>query len=374
MLALFLLLSLLVQLVSGKKHYSNHRDRNHWDRNATIESAFNITDNRRISAKNIYLPKLFILGAQKCATTTLFFLFEKHHPNVCSRQIKETGYFNNAKNVGWENGIEGFQSILQYNETCQKLVGHRDVNVRTHNIEATPRYFDSEDALLRMYYSYSRELRPKLRFILVLREPVAREFSWYNHNARFCSRSIHDYIKARPEMAVEVKGGRAQWNVTELCGERHCKPSCLTHASRAVLGKEVEALATFGESLAANETENVVGTYSVHLKRWLNYFDRSQFFIANYDTLLTNTTDTVERMTSFLGLPPFPQEAYANDSIKMIHVNKAGVKTTLDCVSQSALHEYYEPYNQELYELLESTRRPDSFEPAFPKFRPSLCS
>ena len=232
-----LLLLCCVQTILGNKFSEVNR----WDRNETTEIALGITEGHLISEQNIHIPKLFILGSQKCASTSLYDLFENQHSNICNRFHKETGYFDNIKST-WAGGIKQYESLLRHNETCQRFLNNSIKYQRTHNMDATPRYFDKKEVALRMYHSYSRELRAQLRFILVLREPVAREFSWYNHNVRFCTKSMHKYIQRHKTLARKVAAGEAQWDTSALCHERHCKSSCRTHAYRAVLGKEEEAL------------------------------------------------------------------------------------------------------------------------------------
>jgi uncharacterized membrane protein YgcG len=165
---------------------------------------------------------------------------------------------------------------------------------------------------------------------------------------------MHTYISQHKMLAKRVAEGTAEWNVSELCNEVHCRGvSCNRYAHHAQLNREIDGIANFTQYFLEDKIAINKGEYVVHLERWLRYFNREQLFILNLSTLLTNTTDTVHRLLSFLNLPPFPAKQYSREGkIVLPHKNSAQVQTKFDCAVRTALYPHFAPHNARLYELL----------------------
>jgi hypothetical protein len=295
-------------------------------------------------------PSFFIIGAPKCATTSLYDLFVKH-TSICRSSVKEVHYFDQEEK--WQRGASFYKNHFDVGN-CGRKAKNRTNPV--YFMDSTPDYFPNKLVPVRMHRSFSEADRLRKRFILILREPVEREYSWYNHRARFCTRYMHTYMERHRAQAQAVKNGVATWNVKELCGDPHCRSSCSNVTAQATLNHEVEYIANFTQYMRNGDLLPQKSAYVHHLQHWLTYFNRSQFFIVNLDTLLTNTTDTVERMLRFLDLPPFPQRTYDDSGqIKLPHSNSARMETTFDCAVRTALYPFYAPLNEQLYALLRQT-------------------
>lgn len=294
-----------------------------------------------------HTPSFYIIGAPKCATTSLYELFVTH-PNICRSYTKEVHYFDHADK--WEKGAAFYTSHFNNEDCAEKL---RSAGEEIHYMDSTPDYFANREVPIRMLKSFTEADRAQKKFILVLREPVEREYSWFNHRARFCSKQMHTYMVNHRAQAQKVAAGTAVWNLKGLCSDVHCRSSCSNRTTTARPGHEIEALANFTEYMQNGDLIPEKSAYVQHLRHWLHYFERRQFFVVNLATLLTNTTDTVQRMVRFLGLPPLPQRTYDSDGrLKLPHSNSAKVATTFDCAVRTALYPYYAPLNRELYALL----------------------
>ena len=98
-----------------------------------------------------------------------------------------------------------------------------------------------------------------------------------------------------------------------------------------------------------------------HLFHWLHLFPREQFFIVNFEYLIRNTSDTMQRIEKFLGLDP-----QFTAKVKLPHDNTAVVKTSLDCTTRDLLQIRYAPRVQRLYDYV--AMNTTSYEPPFLKF------
>jgi hypothetical protein len=78
-----------------------------------------------------------------------------------------------------------------------------------YNIDSTPSYIRVPDVIINMNNTFSSSQLAKKKFVLVLREPAARECSWYQHVARGCV----NYMKFR----LDKKQNKAGSCIPFLC-------------------------------------------------------------------------------------------------------------------------------------------------------------
>lgn len=108
------------------------------------------------------LPNFFVVGAQKCATTSLHH-FLAAHPEIYLPFEKETKFF--VDNKRYTQGIEHYES-----EYFSKWKGERAVG------EVDPDYIYFQHAIERV----ARDLNiHSVKFIVILRNPIERAFSHY---------------------------------------------------------------------------------------------------------------------------------------------------------------------------------------------------
>ncbi|MEZ8723971.1 sulfotransferase domain-containing protein, partial [Vibrio pomeroyi] len=105
-------------------------------------------------------PDFFIVGAQKCGTTSLYYYIEKYALNFRTPIDKELYFFSE----NYHKGLNYYRAkfpIFKFN----KLTG-----------EATPDY---------IYYHRAPDLIkkdfPNSKIVIVLRDPAERAYSQYNH-------------------------------------------------------------------------------------------------------------------------------------------------------------------------------------------------
>lgn len=107
-------------------------------------------------------PNFFILGAAKSGTTTLANLL-RQHPDVFIPRLKEPEYFSH--DPYYCNGFDWYLRTF-----------YRDAGPRAAVGDATPHYL--------LYEKVARRIRRDIppaghRFIVLLRDPVKRAYSWY---------------------------------------------------------------------------------------------------------------------------------------------------------------------------------------------------
>ncbi len=124
-------------------------------------------------SKHLSIPNLFIVGAAKAGTTSLY-EYLVQHPDIYMSPVKEPHYFSdvyrqNNKRLS-RKPISDEKTYLSLFEavTNERVIG-----------EASTSYFGNENAPSRIY-----AFNPKAKIIVMLRDPVERAYSYYLQRVR----------------------------------------------------------------------------------------------------------------------------------------------------------------------------------------------
>lgn len=189
---------------------------------------------------------VFMLGAMKAGTTSLADLLSQH-PDICLSSPKEPHFFTEKEGVDldWYHArfaqperrilidastsytIAPVEVVIPFKRVCEK---YRGIPEKIH------RY------------------NPEARFIYVLREPVSRTYSHYNHNAR-------DGWEKRPFM---------------------------------------QAIHEDAQYLSASH-------YLQQLEAYWAFFPKATFLLLPFEEIMKSPGDAARRCFDFLGLPPAPE-------------------------------------------------------------------
>jgi len=285
-------------------------------------------------------PDLFVVGVQKCATTSLWTLLNKH-PEICRGKTKEVHYFDwfYSKSKGPE-----FYAKSLYKDCKGKYV------------DMTPSYFSYSDIPIKMYQDFPPDTHANKRFVVILRDPVARMFSWYNHNVKLCvGGPLAEFLQSKRSKGEKMPEGG--WNITssDICQEKHCESlHCGKYSTLLRPGHELDVLATFDQFAFSPAANEATGRYTTSLGIWLMHFRRDQILIVNFEHLIKNTATVANNIASFFGLTQrFP------DNVTLPDVNTATVKTVLSCATRDKLIAHYAVHVQDLYDYMERTPAAD---------------
>ena len=185
-------------------------------------------------------PTTIIIGAQKCGTTALL-NFLSYHPSVACNTYKEAHYFDNYDN----SRDYSYRSYLRY------VPFSRPDQI---TIEKTPKYFRLQNIPLLMY-NYQKFIQKRLKFILIVRNPIKRAISHVYHTER------HKRIKVE--------------NLSAMLTEP---------ANFFVKGSH----------------------YGQFLQNWMKVFNRNQFLIINGDSFgKENPVSVLRNVENFLEIPSY---------------------------------------------------------------------
>jgi hypothetical protein len=239
------------------------------------------------------LPDFLILGAQKAGTTALY-AYLRWHPQVTGPSFKEVSFFDRH----YARGERWYRAHLPVRRSG--IVG-----------EASPSYLFHPLAPERV-----ARMLPRARLIALLRNPVDRAFSHYQH---------------------EVALGREQLSFEDA----------LAQEDERMQGELERMLRdpTYFSYAWWNYTYASRGRYADQLERWLAAFPREQLLVLLTEELATDTARTYGRVLDFLGV-----DARGLDSYPRIFEREYG---GMDAATRARLETKFAEPNRRLRELLE---------------------
>jgi len=279
------------------------------------------------------LPNYLLAGVQKGGTTAItdYLLRKKTNkgePSTClsmnpkHHHLEKEPHFFDSYNRYQNGGIDAYYSIFEHCPENIPIV-----------LDATP---NTMPYAKRVYDLYAQQgLANEVKIIFSLREPVSREISWYDHLRR------------------SYQQGETQQYVLNILKPQSTTPRTFAEWSESNIIPGIE-----------KQNPNQFGLYSLSLKKWLELFPRRNILILPYSDFKADPATFLHRLDEFLGLP-------FTDHEEAPHSNSHHVETDpIPCAVQERLHEYYEPYNQQLYALLEAHKEdaPPMEPQPFPKF------
>ena len=212
----------------------------------------------RATASARPLPDFVIVGAQKAGTTALY-AYLRWHPDITGPSFKEVSFFDRH----YAQGERWYRAHLPIRRRA--LVG-----------EASPSYLFHPLAPERV-----KRLIPNARLIALLRDPVERAFSHYQHEVALGREELSF------EDAIDREEERMQGEVERMLRD----PTYFSHAWW-------------------NYTYVSRGRYAEQLERWHAAFPREQLLVLLTDELAADTAGTYRRVLDFLGARPHELDAY----------------------------------------------------------------
>ncbi|XP_025106756.1 carbohydrate sulfotransferase 15-like [Pomacea canaliculata] len=296
------------------------------------------------------IPYFYVAGVAKCGTSDLFRRI-RLHPEVMKGTMKEYHWWDRTRfgftdeeeevtfrqytmQVTGDNGLESVLKDLRTNGSSRRLFGDGSPSY-VRDLDGWPQ-IDGNQGCLEPRVTIGQQIRhlyPDAKIIIILRHPTPRLYS------RFLSRiprtpdfkdatskSFHEYV---------VRAVRLYRECFDRWSLRHCAYNGTLYA---------EAVTRVSE-----------GLYSVFLEDWLRIFPRKQMLILRYEDYARDMETELMKVFDFLGTASMTKE---EKDVVMEHVtvNVGDLYEKLGPMlpeTISVLNEFYEPFNQQLAQLLD---------------------
>jgi len=265
------------------------------------------------------LPDFLIIGAQKAGTVALL-RYLRQHPEVIGAD-KEIGFFSTNN---YYKGIKWYKRQLPIIFGRKKLV-----------FEKTPEYIYYPDAPERI-----REYSKNIKLILLLRNPIQRAFSGWNHYQKYYY-SWDNYSKEKLINRININlGVEYGKHMVDFLNEPVYKDfyDCVK-----------EEIDLINKDIFRYEPGFVRrGIYYNQIKNYLKYFDKKQLLIIESSEMRNKKEEVLNNVTDLLGISAFD---FSKIDLKDAHKSKyKGNK--IDEKSEKFLKKFYKPYNEKLFNLI----------------------
>ncbi len=196
--------------------------------------------------ESLILPNFICIGAQKTGTTTLYHILKNHPEITVSKPRKETKFF--YRDEEYQFGLPFYSKYFSYSKP-RKAIGEFD-----------PDYLYFPYVAERIY----KTLGNKIKFIVILRNPVDRAYSHY---------------------LMSVKKGFEKLSFHE---------ALLNESTRIASGLREEK---------NNFSYLNRGLYDEQLNRYFKYFPKENFLFINYEEEFNkDLTGTLKKIYEFLDI------------------------------------------------------------------------
>ncbi|MFT7464687.1 MAG: hypothetical protein ACI9EF_003045 [Pseudohongiellaceae bacterium] len=249
------------------------------------------------------LPDFLIIGAKKCGTTALY-NYLTQHPAIAPALKKEIYFFNAYFGKGklWYKAF--FPTVFE--KFAAKTLGGRQFLTG----EATPDYLYLDDCPAKV-----AQTTPNARLIAILRNPIDRAYSFYNHNLRAGLETLSF------EEAIDQEEQRLADERVRFAAD----PSLIRFHTM-------------------HHSYKLRGVYVDQLKTWTDVFPRDQLLVLKTEDQFLEPEQTLRRAFEHLGL-----EYHAPEAFKKINT---APYSDMDPAVREKLSAYFEPHNQRLYDYL----------------------
>ena len=264
---------------------------------------------RKMTSRLRQLPDFIIIGAGRAGTTALYsYLIQ--HPLIAAaltdnnESVADLHFFEYMIS----NNIQWYKSHFPI--LFSKSNKHKNSFITG---EYTSTYMYHPDVPKRIF-----NLLPKIKLIVILRNPIDKAYSTYQQQFRFgeYTTSFEDTINAE--------------------------------FRRIDLNKDFPELNSNNYDFENFVTQNIIrhGVYADYLETWLKIFDRKQILILNSDDLKKSTKETLRRVFNFLNV--------SNYDIKDTSQVNVGKYPPINKITRKKLIEFFKPHNQRLNKLLDT--------------------
>jgi hypothetical protein len=266
-----------------------------WNPRFLLRAAWVLGVSLVIQAKKVDFgdrPEIFIIGSAKSGTSSLNYVLQ-HHPDICRTVIKEPHFFDKDKRFLFNK-----QYYLDFFNVKQE--GSK-ANCKYY-VDATPTYIRLQNVPDRINQSFTPSQLAAKKFILILRDPVLRECSWYYHMVNFCVQEVAERLKTsqsqNPKVLCHGEHGNSQQYGASHCGLLGCEARVLNVTVETVR----QVVDPFEAYVRGPNFDRTASLYDRQIENWLKYISRSQLFVVNMADLLRNHDAVITSLFSFLNI------------------------------------------------------------------------
>jgi hypothetical protein len=310
------------------------------------------------------VPTVFLLGCQKCASSSLSNQMMHVFPELVNCGSKERHFFDQTGNlfgldnctdlVSWRGngsftmpgGISRVKSDWLFHPACKPKdtvtpnISKSLLSSEAIGIDSTPNNLFAAakgPAAMRRMYGDSGQA---LKFLAILRDPADRLRSYFDH--------------FQPELNFD------HWANAALDTLAQNPTLCDDQLTGAILSPTLHA------SIQSKGVQSIChGIYVFQIRRWVGAFTPAQFLVMSFTAYLDDPSQALISIGSHLGLMSTARSAAISAQIEQpsdentaadhAKTNKEGFNGTMTAALRTRLDAFYAPYFTELRQFLNTS-------------------
>ncbi|NER34456.1 MAG: sulfotransferase domain-containing protein [Oscillatoria sp. SIO1A7] len=251
------------------------------------------------------MPDFIIIGTQKGGTSSLY-SYLSQHPCVRAAAVKEVHFFD-------ENFDKGLNWYRRFFPTLAHKVADLNLKKKQRMLtgEASPYYIFHPLAAKRI-----AAIIPKVKLVAMLRNPVTRAYSHYQHEVRAGDEHLSSFAEAIAQEEERLKGEKEKI----LADEQY---NSFNYRHYSYLAR---------------------GIYADQLETWFSFFSPEQILIIASEEFYANPASIYQKTLNFLNLPDFELKSYGKYNTNQYE----GMDATL----HQKIGAYFQPHNERLANML----------------------
>ncbi|QNL20598.1 sulfotransferase domain-containing protein [Hyphobacterium sp. CCMP332] len=242
-------------------------------------------------------PSFLIVGAQKAGTSALF-QYLSSHSEIIAPPIKEMGYFSN-------DSLYKLRGHYYYHTNFPKP---HQINKNQITFEATPEYLYHPECAKRIF-NYD----PKIKIIILLREPVSRAYSAWT--------MYHNFHLSRNHFKLEDKRTFEEAIQNELMN--------------------IESVNWYRDPYGYLRR----GIYYDQVNNYLKVFPKDQIMILESNYYKLNVELVHKEILNFIGIDN-------KQKLRASNMNERKYHLKINSDTGAILKNLFKPYNEKLFNLI----------------------
>lgn len=300
------------------------------------------------------LPHFFLAGFPKSATTTLAkALFE--HKSVSGAVVKEPHWWTRAPIISPSVNLlklNVLRYLIYYGHMAHLASNHREL-LSMDGSQST--LWDSNFVVNGHDFcsipSAIYHILPKAKFIVLMREPSERLYSYYLWS---CSYTYGNNTNLWPARVREDAAGNFHREISQTVNEFN---DCMK--TRSLF--ECANLYTFTNNTRLKQScgeigfRLVVSIYYIHIVKFLHFFPQEQFLFLRTEDMPDEPVRVMNEITDFLGVEPYSPFKARDLLERKVNRQKAAIEGMRED-TRLLLQNFFTPFNRKLASLLKDDR------------------
>ncbi|NOX31119.1 MAG: sulfotransferase domain-containing protein [Actinobacteria bacterium] len=243
----------------------------------------------RATASHRVLPNTYIVGGQRCGTTSLFRYLTQNRSVTGPTLEKGVHYYD----TNYERGADWYRSHFPTRRAVR--LAKRYNGVEQSVVEASPYYLFHPFIPARIH-----DLTPDARVLVLVRDPVGRALSHHNHEVKRGFENL-DF-----GAAIEAESDRMRGEIDRLASE----PGYVSYAHQhhSYVGR---------------------GQYAEQIRRYDKLFGQQNVKVVRTQDLEVDPRTTVDSILRFLGIPLMGKVSFPHYNARQYSSMDPGLKQQL---------------------------------------------